>query len=101
MKAKIQPVTLLGQATADTLFIVGANAQLGLSATFSYQLLGANAEPVHVGQVTMPPPDYEQWGSDDTFAVNYVARKLGLTVLELVPLYTGHPAPSASVTPQP
>jgi hypothetical protein len=99
MKAKIQPVTLLGQAAAETLSIVGASAQLGLSATFSYQLLGPNSEPIHVGQVAMPPPDYAEWGDDDDFAVRYVAGKLGLSVLEIIPPDRGQPAPESQTKP--
>lgn len=82
MKASIHPVTFLGK-TASVLNIVGGSVRLGHFANFNFVLTDADGTSMHHGDVTMPNEDYELWGNDDTYPVQFVAQKLGLTIVSI------------------
>lgn len=82
MKASIQPVSVLNK-TASVLNILGANVRLGHYANFNYVLTDDDGTTMHHGDVTMPNEDYELWGDDDSYAMQYVAQKLGLTIVSI------------------
>ena len=55
-----------------------------------------NSQQLYSTQMTLSGDDYKNWGTDDDYIINYVAKKLGLTVNPTTPTVT----PSApTVTP--
>ena len=85
----IQPITLWvnGQSkSASVLNAYGINTTLGTSATFYYSLLAVNqdgtlGEQLAQGNLTMTGDEYLNWGDDDDYAWNWVASKLGITII--------------------
>jgi hypothetical protein len=51
---------------------------------------------IYHGDVTMPYEGYELWGADDKFVAEFVAGKLGATILEILS-YRGFPADTVVV----
>ena len=49
-----------------------------------------NSQQLYSTQIILSGDDYKNWGTDDDYIVNYVAKKLGLTV---------NPTPTPVVTP--
>ena len=99
MKIKIQPITsFLG--AADTIEILNCNVVLGSYASISYRLTGAEGDALHHGHLNMPSQQYAQWGADDNFVAEFVANKLGATIVEIVPPYLGLPADPSAPPPQ-
>lgn len=98
MKIKIQPISsFIG--SADTIEILNCNVVLGSTASISYRLLGSDGDALHHGHLNMMPEQYAQWGTDDKFVAEFVAGKLGATIVEILP-YQGLPANPAVVSPQ-
>ena len=56
---------------------IAVNIVLDTSATFSVSLFNDEI-PVGVVQVTMVGEDYENWGSTDSYAKNFILAALGL-----------------------
>ena len=52
---------------------------LNVSATFTVFVLNNNQQ-LYTKQITLAGDDYKNWGNDDTYLVNYVAKQLGLTI---------------------
>lgn len=99
MKIKIQPITsFLG--AADTIQILSCNVVLSSYASISYCLLGSDGDALHHGQFSMPSEQYAQWGADDNFVAEFVANKLGATIVEVVPPYQGLPVDPSAPSPQ-
>jgi hypothetical protein len=58
----------------------GTNLQLNKSADFWYGLLDENQEVLASGSLTLEDTDYQKWDAD-TFAWNWIAAKLNLTII--------------------
>jgi hypothetical protein len=43
-------------------------------------LLDQNAQPLEVKTVTLAGSDYDQWGNDDIYLINFIAGKIGLSL---------------------
>ena len=66
---------------------------MGVSATFTV-FLTHNGQQMYSKQITMSGDDYKNWGNDDNYVQQFVAKQLGFTIapkpepiVEL--LYTG------------
>jgi hypothetical protein len=55
------------------------NVSLGTSAIFYYSILSADLQALAQGNITMDGEDYQQWDAD-TFAWEFIASKLNLTI---------------------
>jgi hypothetical protein len=78
----IQPVSIwvngeIKQATILQAYAV--NLQLGVSAKFFYTLLAVGEGQVASGNLSMEGADYQAW-DQDSFAWDWIASKLGLTI---------------------
>jgi hypothetical protein len=51
------------------------------SARICVRLLDENGNMLDLTFVTMEGEDYTNWGSDDSYIINYVATKLGFTII--------------------
>ena len=51
------------------------------SARIRVALLDENANLLDINFLTMEGEDYANWGSDDNYIINYVATKLGFTII--------------------
>ncbi len=51
----------------------------GKEITFMVSLCNSNGLPVDIKPVTMIGEDYEKWGNDDNYAINFICSTLGLT----------------------
>jgi hypothetical protein len=54
--------------------------QLGVSATFTV-FLTHNGQQMYSKQITMSGDDYKNWGNDDEYVQQYVAKQLGFTIV--------------------
>lgn len=99
MKIKIQPIASF-VGPADAIEILNCNVVLGSTASISYRLLGSGGDALHHGHINMMPEQYAQWGTDDNFVAEFIAGKLGATIVEIVPPYQGSPADPAAPAPQ-
>ena len=61
--------------------------QLGVSATFTV-FLTHKGQQMHSKQITMSGDDYKKWGNDDEYVQQYVAKQLGFTIAESLPIVT-------------
>jgi len=65
---------------AIDLYIVNLNLNQNVSVKVNYydSLDIANTNPFDTAYITIEGPEYEAWGSDDTYLENLVLQKLGL-----------------------
>jgi hypothetical protein len=54
------------------------NIDFGLSATFNVILFDENGSLIVCNQVTLAGADYEAWGNDDQYVINYILNMYGL-----------------------
>lgn len=81
METKIQPVQVFPHM-ADTIKIGGASITKlgdGGQAQVGWALFTQDGLQVQSGGVEISGPEYDAWGSDDTYLINLVVSKLGLT----------------------
>lgn len=57
-----------------------AKIELGSSATFRISLLDSNNICISNKYVTLEGQDYLNWGTDDKYVLNYMAKTFGLTL---------------------
>jgi hypothetical protein len=79
----IEPISTWdnGQTKEATILnAYGTNLQLNNSANFWYGLLDDNQEVLASGNLTMSSQDYQEW-NEDTFAWDWIAEQLNLTIL--------------------
>jgi len=55
--------------------------ELSISATFRVSLYDANDKYISNKYVIIEGQDYLDWGNDDQYVINFVAQKLGFTLL--------------------
>ena len=55
--------------------------QITLNSSVSFNVFVlSNNNVVYTRQMTLSGDDYKNWGNDDTYLINYVAKQLGFTV---------------------
>lgn len=54
---------------------------LGTSATFSYNILDAAQQRLQDGSLNMTGEDYTKWGANDSYAWEFIATTLKLTII--------------------
>ena len=54
---------------------------LNTSATLVVQLFDSNNKIIEVKNLILTGQDYDNWGADDKYIINYVANKLGFTLI--------------------
>ena len=80
----IQSVPIWSNGTVKDAQVLNAycvNLTLGQSATFYYSLATLDGETLAQGNLTMDGADYQGW-SQDTFAWDWIANQLNLTIIE-------------------
>jgi len=50
--------------------------------TFSVFLYDENKQYIDNATVSLTGEDYSKWGTDDTYAMTYIAQQLGLTLVD-------------------
>ena len=70
---------------------------LNVSATFTVFVFNHNQQ-LYTKQITLAGDDYKNWGNDDTYLVNYVAKQLGLTIQTTGPTGVTGPTDPNGVT---
>lgn len=86
MYAKIQPVNCVpSTATILTCNSVSIrNLYSNYQVQLSWSLLSDKSEVLQSQSLLMSKEDYDKWGSDDTYLLNYLADKLKLSIIEIV-----------------
>ena len=54
--------------------------QLNTQITFNVILVDENSSPLKVSQVCISGDDYQAWGNNDSYVVDYICTALGLTL---------------------
>lgn len=75
----IQPHTVVSSKTASTIQITVRELILGSKCVFRVLMRASNGSIVDVKEVVMQGADYAAWGNDDTYCVNFVMNRLGLS----------------------
>lgn len=89
LQVEITPTQVLSQ-TVTTLRVIGAWInRFGSegSANVHWVLYDKYNNQVDAGAVLAEGPDYDSWGADDTYVLNFVLSKLGLTAKNLYNLF--------------
>lgn len=81
---KILPFDEVTTKTAHKISLHIDEVVLNVSATFRIALYDSNDVCFTNKQVTLEGKDYLSWGTDDKYVLNYVAKTLGLTLLQKV-----------------
>ena len=84
----IQPIQIWSNGQLKTASIFnsyGIHNSLGVSSRFFYSLMvqnedGSVGEQVAGGNIDMEGQAYQQWGDDDSYAWNWIASQLNLTI---------------------
>ena len=63
--------------SAIEIFVIGI--ALGVNARLGVRMFGKEGKPVDSKQLTMEGEDYQKWGSDDNYVIDFVCQKLGFT----------------------
>ena len=79
--SSITPFNEITTKTAVQFSLDIAKMELGSSATFRVTLLDSENKCVSSKYVTLEGQDYLNWGTDDKYVLNYVARTLGFTLI--------------------
>lgn len=78
----IQPVSIWFNGEVKQATILNASVvmlELGKWAKFRYDMIVVGVGPVSTGNLTMEGQDYQDW-DQDSFAWDWIAQKLGLTI---------------------
>lgn len=77
----IAPFNEVTTKTAVRFSLDIAQMELGSSATFRVTLYDSDDKCVSNKYVTLDGQDYLNWGTDDKYVLNYIAKTLGLTMI--------------------
>ena len=77
----IAPFNEITTKTIVRISIDIAKLELSVSATFRVSLYDPNDSCVSNKYVTLEGQDYLNWGNDDKYVLNYIAKELGLTLM--------------------
>lgn len=80
MKKNIEPVTFFPQQ-ATQLCVDDCHVRLGESANVQYSFLDNSGNQLRVSRMEISGDDYQQWNDNDDYIFDFVANKLGVTVL--------------------
>jgi hypothetical protein len=72
---------IVGTATFLNVYAAGFSAS-DTACGLSYQLFNAAGHAIYSNGLTLSGADYENWGADNYYLVEYVATTLGLTLIE-------------------
>jgi hypothetical protein len=98
---EIKPVTMWNGVEGIYLTTWASNVTLGTSAVFSYNILNASQQGLVNGYLNMTGEDYTKWGANDSYAWEFIATSLNLTIIgDYVPpvpepiaeIYVGEPS---------
>lgn len=84
---QIQPLTIPTQGTAVALILKCQTLDMtATTADFYYELITAGTynTPHKVllsGEISMTEAEYQQWGADNNYCIQWAAQKLGLTLI--------------------
>jgi len=78
MEVNVQSKDIVTTQTVSKIKIDDIKVNLNSSARITVQLLNEDGGLVGVEFVNMAGSDYDNWGSDDQYLVNFVFTKLGL-----------------------
>jgi len=79
--SSITPFNEIITKTAVRFSLDIAKMELGSSATFRITLLDCDDKCVSNKYVTLEGQDYLNWGTDDKYVVRFIAKNLGLTLI--------------------
>jgi hypothetical protein len=77
----IAPFNEITTKTAVRFSLDIAKMELSVSATFRVSLYDANNSCFANKYVTLEGQDYLNWGTDDKYVLNFIAKELGLTLI--------------------
>lgn len=82
MNYAIQPhsIGVAGTATFINVLVSGFAAS-ATSCGLTYQLFNAAGEAIYANGLTLAGVDYEAWGADNYYLVEFVAAELGLILI--------------------
>lgn len=86
IKLDIEPIKIT--KTCNYLGIFLTNMSLGQNATFKINTFDEDAQVVKTDLVRLDGEDYEKWGDDDQYVIDYICQKLNIKKRDtsLVPL---------------
>jgi hypothetical protein len=67
--------------TITNFSVVVRDVILNTRATLVVQCYDASGKVIEVKNLVLTGADYQNWGADDHYIVNYVARQLGFTII--------------------
>ena len=76
MKILITPVSVY-PATATQIEFLPAEIYYGVTAKSQYILQNAESQNLISDWVSMTPEQYQLWGNDDAYAINFILQTLG------------------------
>jgi hypothetical protein len=77
----ILPFNEVTTKTAVRFSITISDMELSVSATFRVSLYDSNDSCFANKFVTLEGEDYLNWGNDDTYVINYIAKVLGFVLI--------------------
>jgi len=89
------------QVTTKTFTFISIQAQnliLNQSVDLQVMFYDVNKNIGDLKMLTLSGDDYKNWGNDDTYILNYVCTKFGLT---LAPTFITPPNPTILIPPEP
>jgi hypothetical protein len=79
--SSIVPFNEITTKTAVRFSITISDMELSVSATFRVSLYDSNDSCFANKFVTLEGEDYLNWGNDDTYVINYIAKVLGFVLI--------------------
>lgn len=80
-KIDIQDKTITTTQVVKSIEIESGEVKLNQSASFVVKMLDENGRLVGIERVVISGDDYTNWGNDDSYVVELIMTKLGLTEL--------------------
>lgn len=77
----VQDKIITTTSTVKSIEVMQTEIKLNEGAYFMVKLIGENSNLISVERVIMEGDDYNNWGSDDQYAINFILTSLGLTGL--------------------
>lgn len=77
----IQPVDKTTTKTITRFTLDISKMTLNLSASFRVSLFDSDDKYIDATNVTLEGQDYLDWGNDDQYVIDFVARQLGFTLV--------------------
>lgn len=84
LKLNIKKKTITKTYDCAYLGIFLSSMSLGTSVTFNVNTFDENGQVVNTDTIKIEGKEYEQWGNDDQYIIDYICKKLNVDKTEIV-----------------